>query len=291
MENSKILQYLSLRVHCLLFNWGGRRMICLGEQGGSAPFPPDLQELLQGVRNQSGQWSWEFCRVLCWRNPPDLESLRSFYLCFSFMSALSPPCTLMDSLTLWNRILELYHSAETRSCGTAGILSPAPVWTPLHSSGLCCHLLRGDSHPDNSLPEWGDSCKPIPMEFSVPLDSHTQFNLHSNFTTFIFLPVPQQRLYWTPFFSPLLTPSCQRIEKTIHGERIGANPFSPDTKVPILMHSVCFTQVLLQCACKWCCAYQHNLQNQWRALEWFTVKSGKEILLFVVKVLHRLLTT
>lgn len=224
--------------------------MCLGGQGGSTPFPPDLQELLQGVRNQSGQWSWEFCRVLCWRNPGRLGVIKVILSLFFPQCISWVPCLLH---ALW----WTHSHCETEFWNCITVLRPEAVeqleFSPQHLSGHLCtaqgcavtssqviHTLT------NSLPEWGDSCKPIPsqaMEFAVPLDSHTQapghkctsFNLHSNFTTFIFLAVPQQWLYWTPFFAPFLTPSCQRIEKTIYGEGIGAIPFSPDTKIPILI--------------------------------------------------------
>lgn len=170
---------------CLHFNWGGRRRICL-EQSGSTPFPSDLQELLQGVRAVQ-LWVLQ-CVVLeeswqTWSHSGYFSPFSFFFFFFfsvCFMSALSPPCTLW-----WTQshqepgMLESYHSAVTRSCGTAEILSPERIWTPLITSGLCCALTsshRWFTPLVNSLPavKWLLQIHPQPIHIFCPFGfTHT----------------------------------------------------------------------------------------------------------------------
>lgn len=174
-------------VHCLHFNWGGKRMICL-EQSGSTPFPSDLQELLQGVRAVQ-LWVLQ-CVVLeeswqTWSHSGYFSPFSFFF--FLFLSVfyerpVSPMHTVMDSVTSGTRNAGILSQCCDQELLEQLKFSPQRefehLWSP-RGCAVLSPLLTGDSHPwSTPCQQWSDSCKSIHNQFtfSVPLDSHTQMH-------------------------------------------------------------------------------------------------------------------
>lgn len=192
------------------------------------------------------------------------------------MSALSPPCPLWWIHSCYGLnffgMLELYQNVGIVSeCCEQDLWNS---WNPLPSTCLSTFVLFCAF---TSSLRWF-----TPLSSSSPCKSIHSTNTPPLICILILLPLfslPSLSSDFNSFLLCLLTPSCQKNKKENYGERIGANSFSPDSKVPFFMHSVCFTQVGDPNVLASDVVLTEPVQN----IREFTVKSGEENVIFAVK--------